>query len=72
MTELKFKHSSLQINDQSSFRCLAPGANVMKLFTEVIYHHSMLIGSFCVIKKYYLGNYCGIAVNYHGILTTEK
>jgi hypothetical protein len=51
---------------------LAPGADVIKLFTVVIHHHSMVIGSFCVIKKYYLGNYCGMAVNYHGILTIEK
>ena len=26
----------------------------------------MVIPSFCVIKLYYLGNYCGMAVNYHG------
>ena len=43
------------------------GANVIKLFTAVIYCHSMVIPSFCVIKLYYLGNYHGIAVNYHGI-----
>jgi hypothetical protein len=46
---------------------LTPGANLIKLFTTVIYHRSMLIPSFCVIKLYYIGNYCGIgiAVNYH-------
>jgi hypothetical protein len=27
----------------------------------------MVIPSFCVIKLYYLGNYHGMAVNYHGI-----
>ncbi len=27
---------------------LSPGANVIKLFTAVIYHHSMVILSFCV------------------------
>ncbi len=43
------------------------GANVIKLFTVVIYYHSMVIPSFCVIKLYYLGNYLGMAVNYHGI-----
>jgi hypothetical protein len=32
----------------------------------VIYCHSTVILSFCVIKLYYLGNYCGMAVNYHG------
>ena len=45
----------------------SPGANVIKLFTAVIYCHSMVISSFCVIKLYYLGNYHGMAVNYHGI-----
>jgi hypothetical protein len=49
-----------------------PGANVIKLFTAVIYHHSMLILSFCVIKLYYPGNYHGMAVNYCGILILEK
>jgi hypothetical protein len=44
-----------------------PGANVIKLFTMVIYCHSMAIPSFCAIKLYYLGNYHGMAVNYHGI-----
>jgi hypothetical protein len=44
-----------------------PGANVIKLFTAVIYHHSMVIPSFCVIKQHYLGNYCRMAVNYRGI-----
>ncbi len=40
---------------------------VTKLFTAVIYCHSMVTPSFCVIKLYYLGNYHGMAVNYHGI-----
>jgi hypothetical protein len=44
----------------------------MKLFTMVIYHHSMVIPPFCVIKLYYRGNYCGMAVNYSRILTLEK
>jgi hypothetical protein len=42
------------------------------LFTAVIYHHSIVMLSFCVIKLYYPGNYCGMAVNYHCILTLEK
>jgi hypothetical protein len=50
-----------------SFITSAPGANVIKLVTMVIYCHSMVIPSFCVIKLYYLGNYHGKAVNYHGI-----
>ncbi len=27
----------------------------------------MVIPSFCVIKLYYLGNYHGMTINYHGI-----
>jgi hypothetical protein len=54
------------------FITLDPGANGLKLFTAVIYHHSMVILSFCVIKLYYSENYCGMAVNYYGILTLEK
>ncbi len=42
------------------------GANVKKLFAAVIYHHSMIILSFCVIKISYFSNYLGIAVTYHG------
>jgi hypothetical protein len=48
------------------------GATIIKLFTAVSYHHSMVIPSICVIKLYYLGNYCGMAINYCGILTLEK
>jgi hypothetical protein len=54
------------------FMIQAPGANVVKLFTAVIYHHSTVIPSFCVIKLYYLGNYCGVAANYCSKLTLEK
>ncbi len=39
------------------------GYNVIKLFTAVIYRHSMVVPSFCVIKQHYLGNYCRMAVN---------
>ncbi len=38
------------------------GANVIKLFTTVIYRYSMAILSLCVMKLYYLGHYCGMAV----------
>jgi hypothetical protein len=48
------------------------GANVIKLFTAVINHHSTVMPSFCVIKLYYLGNCLGMAVSYSGILTLEK
>jgi hypothetical protein len=49
-----------------------PGVNIIRLFTAVIYHHSMVIPSFCVIKLCYPENNYGMAVNYHGILTLEK
>jgi hypothetical protein len=51
---------------------LPPRANVIKLFTAVIYHHFTIIPSFCVIELYYLGNYYGVAINNRGILTQEK
>jgi hypothetical protein len=51
---------------------LTPGANVIKLFTEGNFHHSMAMPSFSVIKLYFLKNYCGMVVNYRGILTLEK
>ncbi len=54
------------------FYNIGPRWQCYKLFTAVIYHHSMVISSFCVIKLYYLGNYCGMAVNYCGILTLDK
>ncbi len=38
----------------------------MKLFTTIIYRHSMVIPSFCVIKHYYYSKYHRMAVNYHG------
>jgi hypothetical protein len=60
-------HKHTYITDVESFITLSPGAYVIKLFTAVIYCHSMLIPSFCVIKLYYLGNYHGMAVNYHTI-----
>jgi len=54
------KHTGLQY--------WSPGANVMKHYTAVIYCHSIVIPSFCVIKLYCLGNYHWMAVNYHGIV----
>ncbi len=33
-------------------------ANVIKPFTAVIYRHSMVLPSFCVIKQNYLSNNC--------------
>ncbi len=32
-------------------------------FAEVIYHHSMVIPSFCITKLFYFGNYYGLAIN---------
>ncbi len=65
-------HVPIQVLEWICCQFLPPGANVIKLFTAVIYHHSMVIPSFCVIKLYYLGNYSWMAVNYHGIWTLEK
>ncbi len=48
-----------------------PETNVIKLFTVVIYRHSMVILSFCVMKQHYLGHYCGMGVNYCGICVTN-
>ncbi len=48
-----------------------PGPNVINFFTMVIYPHSMVILSFCVIKQHYLGNYFRMMVNYHGICVTN-
>jgi hypothetical protein len=60
-----------------SFITLGPGVNVIKLFAMAIYCCYTVIPSFCVIKCYYYGNYCGMFVSntmviYHGILTLEK
>jgi hypothetical protein len=57
--------------------CFITLTNDIKLFTTVIYCCSMVIPSFCVIKSYYYGNYCGMLVSNtmvfnHGILTLEK
>jgi hypothetical protein len=62
----------LVIKIKAKILILTSGPNVIKLFTAVIYCHSIVILSFCVIKLYYFGNYRGMAVNYHGILTLEK
>ncbi len=45
---------------------ICPGAYVIKLFTAIVNHHSMVILSFCGIKPYYFGNSCGMAVYYYG------
>jgi hypothetical protein len=47
-----------------------------KCYKTLIYCHSTITPSFCVIKPYYDGNNCGIAVSntmviYHGISTLE-
>ena len=51
---------------------LSPGVNVIKLFTAVIYCHSTVIPSFCVIKWYYYGNYCGMLVSNTMVIYHEK
>jgi hypothetical protein len=45
--------------------------NVIKHFPMLIYCQSTGILTFCVIKLYYLENYCGMAVNYHSICETN-
>ncbi len=65
------KSGSLIVKEHTRFEFWRSGANVIKPFTAVIYCHSMVILSFCVINQYYLGNYNGIAVNYHGICVTN-
>jgi hypothetical protein len=45
--------------------CLTSGTNLIKLFTEVVFNHSKVLTSFCVIKQYYNSNYCIMAVNCH-------
>ncbi len=47
------------------------GANVTKLFTAVIFCHSVGMPSFCVLKPCEHGNYCGMAVNYHSIANSK-
>jgi hypothetical protein len=59
--------SNFKMKRRMALKLFKPGPNVIKLFTAVIYCHSMVIPPFCVIKQHYLGNYCGMAVNYHGI-----
>ncbi len=51
---------------KKSGKKLNPGANVLKLFTAVIYFHLKVMLSFCVMKLHYHGNDCGMTVNYHG------
>jgi hypothetical protein len=64
----------LSVSEMSRTACLrhvslpstyftSSGPNVIKLFTAVIYHHSLVILSFCVIKPHYHGNYHEMAVN---------
>jgi hypothetical protein len=48
------------------FISLFPGANVINLFTTVIYCHSMAILSFFVAKHYYYVKYHRMTVNYPG------
>ncbi len=58
---IKRQFKNLQCHIAKSIRV----ASAIKHFTTVIYCHSMVISSFCVMK---LGNYCGMAVNYQGIV----
>ena len=57
-----FFSSPLKLSGQLSYRVFS----CYKKFTTVIYHHSMVMPTRCVIKLHYLGNYCGIRVIYRG------
>jgi hypothetical protein len=54
-------------NDTNTLGCGydPSGANVIKRFTVVIYCHSMVLLSSCVLKHYYYGKYHRMAVNCH-------
>jgi hypothetical protein len=56
----------LAILIKNSFVIMTLGANVLKLFTEVIYCHSIALLSFCAIKQYYYSNYHRKAPHYNG------
>jgi hypothetical protein len=51
-----------------AFGITTPGADVIEPFTAVIYCHSVVKPSFCVLKQYHLCNNCGMGVNYRGIV----
>jgi hypothetical protein len=53
-------------NRLENLALMLKGDNVIRLFTAVIYCHSMLIPPFYVIKIFYLGYYFGMAVNCQG------
>jgi hypothetical protein len=55
-------HFAMAYPSVKDFKSLIPGPNVLKLFTAVIYCHSMVIPSFCVIKHYYCSKYHRMAV----------
>jgi hypothetical protein len=67
----KKTNSILLHKEEKSLVTLSPGPNVIKLFTTVIYCHSIVIPSFCVIKQHCLGNNCRMAVNYCDICVTN-
>jgi hypothetical protein len=71
----RYKHSSLfglVVSDEGKMQMtLTSGPNDIKLFTTVIYCHSMAIPSFCVIKQHYHGNYCRMGVYYRNICVTS-
>ena len=50
---------------------IPPRDNIIRIFIMVIYCHSMVLPSFCVIKQYYRGNYCRMAIDYCGICVTN-
>ena len=64
-----------ELDNEGCFHTSAPKiiyqVPMLNFFTAVVYCHSMVMQSFCVIKQHNLGNYCRMAVNYCGICVTN-
>jgi hypothetical protein len=58
--------ASLPVPWRKGFIAMTPGANVIKPFTVVIYHYSMVLLSSVVIKTYYCSKYHSMEVNKPG------
>jgi hypothetical protein len=67
---LTLEKEDSMVNYNSIFKPLAPNVNDIKLFTVIIYCHSMVMPPFCVINLYYLVNYSGMAVSTMAIFYT--
>ncbi len=63
-TELNIVHPA--VNNQIDTETETPRENVIKLYTMLIYCHSMVLLSFYYIKQYYHGNCHRKVENYLG------